>query len=151
MRSIHVTRIIPAPAEEVFDLLADHCHYDRFRGITHAELLSEGEPPPNGAGAIRLVVSGPIRFEEEITGYDRPTKLDYLIVRTNSALEHKGGHISLAPDGSATEVDWRSEFRVPVRVIGPAMELVWSILLTRGFRHVLEDVERMLRSGDRPG
>ena len=91
MRSIHVTRIIPAPAEEVFDLLADHAHYARFRGITDAELLNEGEPPPNGVGAIRLVVSGPIRFEEEITGYDRPTKLDYLIVRINSPLEHEGG------------------------------------------------------------
>ena len=146
MRSIHVTRIIPAPAEEVFDLLADHAHYARFRGITEAELLNEGEPPPNGVGAIRLVVSGPIRFEEEITGYDRPTKLDYLIVRINSPLEHEGGHISLAPDGSATRVDWRSEFRVPVRVIGPAMELAWSIILSRGFRHVLEDVERTLRT-----
>lgn len=146
MRSIHVTRIIPAPAEEVFDLLADHAHYARFRGITDAELLNEGEPPPNGVGAIRLVVSGPIRFEEEITGYDRPTKLDYLIVRINSPLEHEGGHISLAPDGSATRVDWRSEFRVPVRVIGPAMELAWLIVLSRGFRHVLEDVERTLRT-----
>jgi hypothetical protein len=43
-------------------------------------------------------------------------------------------------------VDWRSEFRVPVRVMGPAMELAWSIVLSRGFRHVLEDVERMLRT-----
>ena len=44
MRTIHVTRSIPAPAEAVFDLLADHASYERFRGIRRPELLSEGEP-----------------------------------------------------------------------------------------------------------
>jgi uncharacterized protein YndB with AHSA1/START domain len=144
MQAIHVSRMIPAPAEDIFDLLTDHAHYDRFRGIRGSELLSEGEPPPNGVGAMRRVLVGPIRFDEEIQGYERPSKLDYLIVRINSPLEHEGGHIRLVQVGDVTEVDWRSRFRVPVRVIGPAMELAWAIALRRGFRRVLEDLERML-------
>jgi hypothetical protein len=147
MRTVHVTRTIDAPVEEVFDLLADHAHYDRFRGIRGSELLSEGEPPPNGLGAMRLVLIGPLRFEEEITGFERPTKLDYLIVDINTPLEHRGGQIRLSQAGGATTVVWRSEFRVPVPVIGPVMEVVWLIALRRGFRRVLEDVERMLREG----
>jgi uncharacterized protein YndB with AHSA1/START domain len=146
MRTVHVTRTIPAPAEPIFDLLADHARYDRFRGIRGSELLSEGEPPPNGVGAMRGVLIGPLRFDEEIKGYERPTKLDYLIVRINSPYEHEGGHIRLSEDGGSTTVEWRSEFRVPVPVIGPAMELAWFVALRRGFRRVLEDVERMLRS-----
>ena len=45
MRSLTVTRRIEAPPEGVFDLLADHAHYERFRGINGSELLREGEPP----------------------------------------------------------------------------------------------------------
>jgi hypothetical protein len=96
---------------------------------------------------MRLVLIGPLRFEEEITGFERPTKLDYLIVDINTPLEHRGGQIRLSQAGGATTVVWRSEFRVPVPVIGPVMEVVWLIALRRGFRRVLEDVERMLREG----
>ena len=42
MRSIHVTRTIPAPAEEIFDRLTDHANYDRFRGINGSELDARG-------------------------------------------------------------------------------------------------------------
>ena len=146
MRTIHVTRSIPAPAEPVFDLLADHANYDRFRGITGSELLREGDPPPNGAGALRKVLSGPIRFEEEITAYERPSRLEYLIVGINVPLEHEGGRIRLEERGGWTKVDWTSVFRVPGPLSGP-QERVWVYLLARGFRHVLEDVERMLSDG----
>jgi uncharacterized protein YndB with AHSA1/START domain len=142
MRTIHVTRSIPGPAEAVFDRLTDHANYDRFRGIRRSELLSEGDPPPNGVGAKRLVLSGPLRFEEEITAYERPSKLDYLIVKINAPYEHDGGRIRLAERGGWTKVDWTSSFRVPGPLAG-IQERVWAHSLARGFRHVLEDVERM--------
>jgi uncharacterized protein YndB with AHSA1/START domain len=145
MRTVHVTRTIPAPAEAVFDLLADHAHYDRFRGINGSELVREGDPPPNGVGALRRVKVRPLSFDEEITAYDRPTRLDYLIVKLNVPFEHHGGSITLAPEGDATRVEWESSFTVPTPLVGGLQELVWQPVLTRGFRRVLEDVERMLR------
>jgi hypothetical protein len=146
MRAIHVTRSIPAPAEPVFDLLADHARYDRFRGITGSALLREGDPAPNGVGALRKVLSGPIRFEEEITAYERPSRLEYLIVRINSPYEHDGGRIRLEESGGWTKVDWTSAFRVPGPLAGP-QERIWQYTLARGFRRVLEDIERMLHDG----
>jgi hypothetical protein len=150
MRTVHVTRTIPAPAEEIFDLLADHAHYDRFRPIHGSELLREGNPAPNGVGALRRIKVFPFVFEEEITAYERPSKLDYLIVKLNIPFRHDGGSIALAADGEVTTVDWRSSFSVPTPVIGGPQELIWQPVLARGFRRVLEDVERMLaerRSG----
>jgi uncharacterized protein YndB with AHSA1/START domain len=144
MRSVHVTRTIPGPPEPIFDLLADHAHYDRFRPIHGSELLIEGKPAPNGVGALRRIKVRPLVFEEEITAYERPSRLDYLIVKLNVPFQHDGGSITLAPDGDATLVDWRSSFSVPIPVIGGAQELVWQPVLARGFRRVLEDVERML-------
>ncbi len=144
MRSIHVTREIPAPPEAVFDLLADHANYERFRPIHGSELVREGEPPPNGLGALRRIKVRPLTFEEEITAYERPSRLDYLIVKLNVPFEHHGGSIRLASEVGSTHVDWRSSFTVPLPVIGGLSEAAWQQLLARGFRQVLEDVERML-------
>jgi uncharacterized protein YndB with AHSA1/START domain len=144
MRSVHVTRTIPAPPEAVFDALADHANYDRFRSIHVSELIREGEPPPNGAGAVRRIKVRPLVFEEEITTYERPTRLDYLIVKLNVPFEHHGGSIRLSPDGDGTHVDWRSRFTVPIPAVGRAIEVPWFVTLRRGFQRVLEDVERML-------
>jgi uncharacterized protein YndB with AHSA1/START domain len=146
MRTIHVTRTIDAPPEAIFDLLSDHAGYERFRGITGSELLREGDPPPNGLGALRGIKVRPLSFEEEITAYDRPSRLDYRIVKLNVPFDHHGGSIRLTPTAEGTNVDWRSSYTVPSRLAGGVQELVWQPVLTRGFRRVLEDVERMLRS-----
>jgi uncharacterized protein YndB with AHSA1/START domain len=145
MKTIHVTRTIPGPPEPIFDRLADHANYDRFRGIHHSELVREGDPPPNGFGALRRIKVRPLVFEEEITAYERPTRLDYLIVKLNVPFKHDGGSITLTPDGDATRVDWRSSYEVPTPVVGRLEELVFQPLLVRGFNRVLEDVERMVR------
>jgi uncharacterized protein YndB with AHSA1/START domain len=144
MRTVHITRTIQAPAEAVFDLLADHAHYDRFRGISGSELVREGEPPPNGVGAMRRIKVRPLSFDEEITAYERPSRLDYLIFKLNVPFEHHGGSIQVSREEGASRVDWRSSFTVPTPLVGGLQELVWQPVLTRGFRRVLEDVERML-------
>jgi len=145
MRSIDVTRTIPAAPEPIFDLLAGHANYDQFRAVSASELVTEGDPPPNGVGALRRIRVQVLRFEEEITAYERPTRLDYLIVKLNVPFDHLGGSITLTPDGDATRVEWRSSFTVPTPVVGGLAELAWQPLLARGFRRVLEDVERRLR------
>ena len=143
MRSIHVTRSIPAPPEAVFDLLTDHANYERFRGVSGSELLREGDPAPNGIGAVRRIKSTPFRFDEEVTGYERPTRLEYLIIDLNVPFEHHGGTIRLSADGDRTQVDWRSSYTVPTPLVGGLQEAIWKPMLTRGFKRVLEDVERM--------
>ncbi len=144
MRTIHVSRTIAGPPEPIFDLLADHANYDRFRPIHGSELVREGTPAPNGLGALRRIKVRPLTFDEEITAYERPSRLDYLIVELNVPFHHDGGSITLTPEGDATRVDWRSSFSVPTPVVGGLEELVWQPVLARGFRRVLEDVERML-------
>jgi hypothetical protein len=150
MRTVHVTRTIPGPPEPIFDLLADHANYDRFRPIHGSELINEGKPAPNGVGALRRIRVRPLVFEEEITAYERPSRLDYLIVKLNVPFQHDGGSITLSPEGDSTHVDWRSSFSVPTPVVGGAQEIVWQPVLARGFRRVLEDVERMLAERSSP-
>jgi uncharacterized protein YndB with AHSA1/START domain len=142
MRTVRVERTIQGPPEPIFDRLADHANYERFRGISGSELVKEGKPPPNGLGAVRRIAVGPLRFEEEITAFERPTSLDYLITKLNTPFDHRGGSIRLTQEGSSTRVEWSSGFRVPIPLLGRVAELAWWPVLRRGFGRVLEDVDR---------
>lgn len=146
MRSLTVERTIAAPRERVFEVIADHGRYARFRDIRKAELLKEGDPAPNGAGAVRRVFVGPLRFDERITVYEPPSRMDYLILRVNVPFEHQGGTMRLLEEDGGTRVEWTTTFGVPTPVIGGVQELIWVRVLTRGFRRTLEDVERVLEA-----
>ncbi|HEX6116463.1 MAG TPA: SRPBCC family protein, partial [Solirubrobacterales bacterium] len=115
MKTVRVERSIAAPAGEVFELLTDHAGYASFRGVRSAELVREGTPDPNGAGAMRRVAVGPIRFDEEITAFDRPRRMDYVIREMNVPFDHEGGTIAVEGDERHARVVWTSTFRVPTR------------------------------------
>jgi uncharacterized protein YndB with AHSA1/START domain len=147
MRTVRVERTIAAPIERVFDLLTDHAGYSRFRGITGSELLREGKPAPNGLGALRRVDVSLLHFEEEITAFEPPIRMDYLIVKVNLPFEHEGGSIRLQQIPEGTHVDWTSTFRITLPLIGGPAAAVFGVRLRSGFSRVLEDVDRMLTEG----
>jgi hypothetical protein len=140
---IDLDKTLAGPIDEVFELLSDHAGYTRFRGFAAAELVREGTPDPNGVGALRALTVRPLRFEEEITAFERPTRMDYLIRKVNIPLDHDGGSITLMPAGAGTRVLWRSVFTVPVPAVGGALGAILAALIKRGFVRLLEDIDRL--------
>jgi uncharacterized protein YndB with AHSA1/START domain len=139
MRTIRVERRLDAPIEGVFDVLADHANYDRFGGIRRAELIRPGDKERNGVGALRRVWVGPLVFDEEITAFERPTRLDYMIVRLNAPYRHEGGSIRLQPsEGGGTNAVWTSTSEIPVPIVGGLFERLFSLSFGRGFASTLE-------------
>ncbi len=55
MFNIRIERVLNKPIAEVFDALADHANYGRFRGIKASRLLEDGESEKNGQGALRFL------------------------------------------------------------------------------------------------
>ena len=138
-RSIRVTRRLDAPPETVFAVLADHARYERFDGIRRSELVETGDPAPNGLGAVRWVWLGPLRFEEEITAFEPPNRLDYLIRDVRGLpFRHEGGSIRLSPGEGGTDAVWTSSFEIPIPLVGSAIDRVFCSRLARGFDAVLE-------------
>jgi uncharacterized protein YndB with AHSA1/START domain len=138
-RSVRVERRLAATPEAVFEIVSDHARYDRFQGIRRAELARTGRPKPNGVGAVRWVWIGPLRFEEEVTAYDAPRRLDYVIRRVRwLPFRHEGGSIRLEPDGAGTHAVWTSTFEIPVPLLGRVLDRVFARELARGFGRVLE-------------
>jgi uncharacterized protein YndB with AHSA1/START domain len=138
-RSIRVERRLDAAPAAVFAEVSDHARYDRFQGIRRAELARTGEREPNGVGAVRWVWIGPLRFEEEITAYEPPRRLDYVIRRVRTLpFRHEGGSIRLEPDGAGTRAVWTSTFEIPIPLAGRVLDRVFARELARGFGRVLE-------------
>jgi hypothetical protein len=141
MAQINLDKTLAARIDDVFELLSDHAGYIRFRGFNGAELVREGEGDPNGIGALRRLSTSGLTFDEEITAFERPTRMDYLIRKVNIPLRHDGGSIRLKPAGDGTRVDWRSTFTVPIPVLGGAIAGVLAVAIKRGFVRLLEDIE----------
>ena len=138
-RSVRVTRRLDATPEAVFAVLEDHARYDRFNGIRRSELVEAGDPDPNGLGAVRWVWLGPFRFEEEVTAFEPPNRLDYLIREVRPLpFRHEGGSIRLSPREGGTDAVWTSSFEIPIPVVGSTIDWVFSSQLERGFGRVLE-------------
>jgi hypothetical protein len=143
--AIRVDKRLAAPIDGVFELISDHGGYDRFIGVSSSALVREGEVEPNGLGAVRSITLGPIRFTEEITAFERPRRMDYLIREVNLPIEHDGGRIMLEPDGAGTRILWVSTFGVPIRWLGDPIGLALAGTLRLGFISLLEQIEMRLR------
>src|SRR5262249_8816386 len=138
-RSIRVERRLDTPPEAMFEILADHPHYDRFDGVSRSELVEPGDPDPNGLGAVRRIWVGPLRFEEEITVFEPPSRMDYLIREVKPLpFRHDGGSIRLAPDGAGTYAVWTSSFEIPIPWCGRFVDGVLRGQRARGLANVLE-------------
>jgi uncharacterized protein YndB with AHSA1/START domain len=138
-RSIRVERRLAAPPEAVFEIVADHARYSQFDGIRRSELHKAGDPDRNGLGAVRWVWLGPLRFQEEVTAYEPPSRLDYLITDVKTLpFRHEGGSIRLEPDGSGTHALWTSVFEIPIPLLGGALDGLFARQLAQGFGRVLE-------------
>jgi uncharacterized protein YndB with AHSA1/START domain len=103
MASFTYVRQVAAPPEVVFDVLTDHRRYTEITPLRKAELEREGEPEPNGLGAIRvLTVAGP-PMREEVIAYERPFRFSYTILSGLPVRDHVGT-VELSPSEGGTKV-----------------------------------------------
>jgi uncharacterized protein YndB with AHSA1/START domain len=105
MASFTYERQVVAPPEIVFDVLTDHRRYPEITPLRKAELEREGEPEPNGLGAIR-VLSAPLPgppMREEVIAYERPHRFSYTILSGLPFRDHVGT-VELSPSDGGTKV-----------------------------------------------
>lgn len=104
MASFTYERQVAAPPETVFDVLTDHRRYTEITPLRRAELEREGDPAPNGLGAIRVLAAlpGP-PMREEVIGYDPPHRFSYTVLSGLPFRNHIGT-VELSPAGGGTKV-----------------------------------------------
>jgi uncharacterized protein YndB with AHSA1/START domain len=83
-------REIAAPPETVFDVLTDHRRYAEITPMRRSELEREGEPAPNGVGAIRALSSVGPPLREEVVVYEAPERFSYKVISGIPVRDHMG-------------------------------------------------------------
>jgi hypothetical protein len=137
MASFRYVRQVAAPPEVVFDVLTDHRRYNEITSLRRAELEREGEPAPNGVGAIRvLTVAGP-PMREEVIAYERPSRFSYKILSGLPVRDHVGTVELKAADGG-TEMAYAVKTTPTIPLAGP----VFMAVLKKAIRDLLGGVAK---------
>jgi uncharacterized protein YndB with AHSA1/START domain len=103
--SFTLVREVNASPETVFEVLTDHRGYADITPVRKVELEREGEPAPNGVGAIRVLraVGPPLR--EEVIAYNSPSRFSYKMLSGIPVRNHIGT-VELTPQGDGTKVTY---------------------------------------------
>ncbi len=146
MKEIELSVYIEAPPERVFDALADYPNFFQGGQIRYCRLTPALQPPPNGRGSVREVRNGFVRFVEEITAFERPERIDYLVTQCSVPLRHEGGQTTFQPRGTGTEVRWTSRFVVPVPIVGHALAELFAVSLVAELTRLLIQTKHQLEA-----
>ena len=139
---VHFNRQIAAPPEIVWEVLADHRRMPEWAPPRKAELEREGEPAPNGVGAIRVLhaVGPPIR--EEVTAFEPPREFGYTML-SGAPVRDYHAKVLLSPSGSGTEVDW--SVRLTPRL--PLVHLVVKQVIGGLIKGLAKEAEKRAAAG----
>jgi uncharacterized protein YndB with AHSA1/START domain len=120
MATFTFERQVAAPPEIVFEVLTDHRRYSEITPVRRSELEREGEPAPNGVGAIRVLsnVGPPLR--EEVIDYEPSTRFSYKLL-SGAPLRDHVGTVELTPEAGGTKVVYAVRTEPTLPVVGAAV------------------------------
>lgn len=141
MASFTLEREIQAPPEVVFDVLTDHRGYAEISPLRGAELEREGDPAPNGVGAIRVVRALGPPLREEVVAYRRPTRFSYTVL-SGAPIRNHMGTAELTPRGAGTRVVYAVRMIPTVPIAGGVVVFVIKRAIERLLDGVTAESER---------
>jgi uncharacterized protein YndB with AHSA1/START domain len=146
MASFTYVRQVAAPPETVFEVLTDHRGYAKITPLRKAELEREGEPAPNGVGAIRKLsaVGPPLR--EEVLAYEPGRRFSYKLLSGLPLRDHVGT-VELTPEGGGTKVVYAVRTTPTVPLAGGAVVGVVKIGIKQLLGGVAKESERRAANG----
>jgi uncharacterized protein YndB with AHSA1/START domain len=103
MANFSFTRHLAAPPKTVFAVLTDHGGIAKITPVRRATLEREGDPAPDGLGAIRVLslVGPPLR--EEVVAYEPDVRFSYTLLSGLPVRDYVGS-VELTPEGSGTRM-----------------------------------------------
>jgi polyketide cyclase/dehydrase/lipid transport protein len=138
--SFTINRTINAPADRVFDVLTDHRNYASITPMRVSTLEKEGEPDPNGVGAVRkLGLAGP-PIVEEVVGYEKPTFFSYKVL-SGLPVKEQLGEVRLRDVGGRTELSYTVSFTSKLPRTEPVLGVVQRQAIGALVRGIAKSVE----------
>jgi uncharacterized protein YndB with AHSA1/START domain len=146
MASFTLVRDVAASPETVFDVLTDHRRYAEITPMRRSELEREGEPAPNGVGAIRVLHSVGPPLREEVIAYRAPSRFSYKLLSGAPVRDHVGT-VELTPQGEGTKVVYALRTFPTLPLVGPLVVAVVKLAIERLLDGVSRESERRATAG----
>jgi hypothetical protein len=103
----------------VFAVVSDARRWHEWTFVPRSELEREGEPAPDGVGAMRKLGRAPFISREEVVAYEPPRRYGY-VLRSGLPVRSYRAEVLLEPDGTGTAITWTGHVE-PLPATGPAM------------------------------
>jgi uncharacterized protein YndB with AHSA1/START domain len=146
MASFTLVRQVAAPPETVFEVLTDHRGYADIMPIRSADLEREGEPAPNGVGAIRVLRSVGPPLREEVLAYEPSRRFSYTLLSGAPVRDHVGT-VELTSRDGGTEVVYAVRTMPTLPVGGFAVVAVVKQAIGQLLKGVVAESERRAATG----
>ena len=145
MPAFTLEKTIAAPPATVFDVLADHRGYSAISPIRSSTLEREGEPAPNGVGAIRVLKTLGPPLREEIVEFVPGERLVYRLL-SGAPLRNHVGTVTLAEHTAGTLASYRIDTTPTIPVVGRAAMPVVRLAVRQLFDGIAAEAERRTRA-----
>jgi uncharacterized protein YndB with AHSA1/START domain len=146
MASLTFERDVAAPPQTVFDVLTDHQGYAALTLLRTSVLEREGDPAPNGVGAIRVLTAVGPPLREEVIAYESPTRLSYKLLSGAPVRDHVGT-VVLTPAGSGTRLVWAVHTTPTLPYAGAAIVGVVKLGIKSLIKGISTESERRAANG----
>lgn len=146
MASFTIQRQVAAPPETVFEVLTDHRRYSEITPLRKSELEREGEPAPNGVGAVRVLstVGPPLR--EEVVAYEPPSRFSYKLLAGLPVRDHLGT-VELTPRDGGTHVVYAVRTTPTVPLLGGVVVAAVKLGVGQLIGGIAKKAERLAAQG----
>ncbi len=141
MASFTLERQVAAPAEVVFEVLTDHRRYAEITPMRKSVLEREGEPAPNGVGAIRVLSSVGPPLREEVIAFEPSSRFSYKLLSGAPVRDHVGT-VELTPSGAGTRVVYAVHTTPTLPLVGGAVVAVVRLAIKQLLDGIARESER---------
>jgi uncharacterized protein YndB with AHSA1/START domain len=135
-----------APPDAVWQVVTDAEGWSRWGAWRSSELEHEGEPPPGGLGAIKVLTSEtrrPIVSREEVTVFEPPSRFGYRLLSSGLPLRDYDSTITLTTaDDGGTDITWRSQFNPKIPLAGGFFRLALGRFIRDAAQRLAREAER---------
>jgi uncharacterized protein YndB with AHSA1/START domain len=132
--------------ETVFEVLTDHRRYADLTALRKSELEREGEPAPNGVGAIRKLTAVGPALREEVVAYEPPNRFSYTLLSGAPVRDHLGT-VELTAQNGGTKMVYAVRTQPTVPVVGAVVVAVVKQGVKGLVDGIVKESERRAQTG----
>jgi hypothetical protein len=122
--SFEINRTSSAPVATLFRLVADGADWSRWGKpmVVQSSWARQGDPPPDGVGAVRKIGMWPMFVQEEIVVYEQDRRHGYKLVAPATPAKDYYSEVVFTPTATGgTDIRWAGTFIEGVPGTGPVM------------------------------